>query len=90
MTRPKPAVDRRRLLDKAIQGLAPLARGDIRRCLRLLKSRGQSILLVDKNLDALLGLADRHYVLEKGRIVWSGPLPDAAAAEPIKTRYLGL
>jgi branched-chain amino acid transport system ATP-binding protein len=55
-----------------------------------LKSCGQSILLVDKNLDALLGLADRHYVLEKGRIVWSGPLPDAAAAEPIKTRYLGL
>jgi branched-chain amino acid transport system ATP-binding protein len=67
-----------------------LVREDIWRCIRLLKSRGQSILLVDKNLDALLGLADRHYVLEKGRIVWNGPLPDAAAAEPIKTRYLGL
>jgi branched-chain amino acid transport system ATP-binding protein len=78
------------LLDEATEGLAPLVREDIWRCIRLLKSRGQSILLVDKNLDALLGLADRHYVLEKGRIVWSGPLPDAAAAEPIKTRYLGL
>jgi branched-chain amino acid transport system ATP-binding protein len=65
-------------------------REDTRRCLRLLKSSGQSILLMEKSLDALLGLADRHYVLEKGRVVWSGPLPDAAAAEPIKTRYLGL
>ena len=65
-------------------------REDIWRCLRLLKSCGQSILLVDKNLDALLGLADRHYVFEKGRIFWSGPLPDAASAAPIETRHLGL
>jgi len=78
------------LLDEATEGLAPLVRDDIWRCLRLLKARGQSILLVDKNLDALLDLAERHYVLEKGRIVWHGPLPDAAAAAPIKSRYLGL
>jgi branched-chain amino acid transport system ATP-binding protein len=65
-------------------------REDTWRCLRLLKSSGQSILLMEKSLDALLGLADRHYVLEKGRVVWSGPLPDAASAAPIKTRYLGL
>ena len=78
------------LLDEATEGLAPLVRAEIWRCLQLLKARGQSILLVDKNLDALLALADRHYVLEKGRIVWSGALPDAASAQPIKSRYLGL
>ena len=67
-----------------------MAREDIWRCLRLLKSRSQSIFLADKNLDALLGLADRHYVLENGRIVWSVPLPDAASAAPIETRHLGI
>ena len=78
------------LLDEATEGLAPLVREDIWRCLELLKARGQSILLVDKNLDSLIALADRHYVLEKGHLVWGGQLTDAAAAAPIKARYLGV
>ena len=78
------------LLDEATEGLAPLVREDIWRCLALLKARGQAILLVDKHLEALQDLADRHYLLEKGRVVWSGALVDAAAAAEIKHRYLGL
>ena len=60
------------ILDEVTEGLAPLIREDIWRCLASLKEAGQSILVVDKNLDALSRLADRHYVLEKGRVVWTG------------------
>ncbi len=60
------------ILDEATEGLAPLIRTEIWSCLAGLKAAGQSILIVDKNLDDLLRLADRHYVLEKGRVVWSG------------------
>jgi branched-chain amino acid transport system ATP-binding protein len=60
------------ILDEATEGLAPLIREDIWRCLADLKARGQSILVVDKNIRSLARIADRHYVIEKGRIVWCG------------------
>ena len=60
------------ILDEATEGLAPLIREEIWSCLAGLKAVGQSILIVDKNIAALASLADRHYVLEKGRVVWSG------------------
>jgi branched-chain amino acid transport system ATP-binding protein len=78
------------ILDEATEGLAPLVRLEIWRCLERLKAAGQSILLVDKNVRALTRVADRHYVLEKGRIVWSGPSEELAAREDLQRRYLGV
>jgi branched-chain amino acid transport system ATP-binding protein len=60
------------ILDEATEGLAPLIRHEIWRVLVKLKEGGQSILLIDKNLKALTRLADRHYVIERGRVKWSG------------------
>ncbi len=60
------------ILDEATEGLAPLIRAEIWSCLAGLKANGQAILVVDKNLTALARLADRHYVIEKGRVAWSG------------------
>src|SRR2546429_7697468 len=60
------------VLDEATEGLAPLVRAQIWACLRELKARGLSILVIDKNVEALTRLADRHYIIEKGRIVWRG------------------
>ena len=67
MTNPKLIV-----LDEATEGLAPLIRAEIWDCLKRLKAEGQSILVIDKNLKALLGFVDRIAVIEKGRIVWRG------------------
>jgi branched-chain amino acid transport system ATP-binding protein len=64
------------ILDEATEGLAPVVRGEIWRCIETLRAQGQSILLIDKNLNVLKRLADRHYVLEKGRSVWSGTSAD--------------
>lgn len=78
------------ILDDATEGLAPLIRADIWRCLRQLKAEGQSILLIDKNLAEMTPLVDRHHVIEKGCVVWSGS-PDALGRDPqIVQRYLGL
>ena len=60
------------ILDEATEGLAPLIREEIWRCLEGLKARGQSILVIDKNVDALTRIADRHYLIERGRVVWQG------------------
>jgi branched-chain amino acid transport system ATP-binding protein len=60
------------ILDEATEGLAPIIRQEIWRVLLTLKASGQSILLIDKNLKALTRLADRHYVIERGRVRWSG------------------
>jgi branched-chain amino acid transport system ATP-binding protein len=60
------------ILDEATEGLAPIVRTDIWKCLKTLKSSGLSLLVIDKNIAPLLKLADRHYVMEKGKIVWSG------------------
>ena len=60
------------LLDEATEGLAPLVRNEIWRCLNQLKNEGISILVVDKNINDLARIADMHYVIEKGKIVWQG------------------
>jgi branched-chain amino acid transport system ATP-binding protein len=67
------------ILDEATEGLAPLIRQDIWNCLGALRAQGLSILVVDRNLDALMRLADRHTVVEKGRVVWSGTSTELAA-----------
>ena len=67
------------ILDEATEGLAPLIRQDIWRCLGALRAQGLSILIVDRNLDELMRLADRHNVVEKGRVVWSGTSQELGA-----------
>jgi branched-chain amino acid transport system ATP-binding protein len=76
------------ILDEATEGLAPVIRRDIWAVIRALKAEGQSILVVDKTLAELLPAADRCFVLEKGRTVWSGR-PDALTPE-LQDRYLGV
>jgi branched-chain amino acid transport system ATP-binding protein len=83
MTNPKLLI-----LDEATEGLAPLIRADIFACLRRLKAEGQAILLVDKNLRAMIELADRHVVIEKGHVVWSGSSAALAADATVRDRYL--
>jgi branched-chain amino acid transport system ATP-binding protein len=78
------------ILDEATEGLAPLVRKEIWSGLNILKSRGQSILIIDKNLDALMKLADRHYVMENGKVVWFGTTDKIVNNEALKTRYLGV
>ena len=83
MTNPKLLI-----LDEATEGLAPLIRNEIWACLAQLKAEGQSILLVDKHLDALLKLADRHVIVEKGEVVWSGTSQALTSDPTIRERYL--
>ncbi len=78
------------ILDEATEGLAPLIRLEIWNCLERLKQSGQSILVVDKNVEALTRLANRHYVIEKGRVVWQGDSAALRAAPDIQHRYLGI
>ena len=78
------------ILDEATEGLAPLIRLEIWHCLERLKQAGQSILVVDKNVGALPRLADRHYVIEKGRVVWQGNSAELRASPDIQHRYLGI
>jgi branched-chain amino acid transport system ATP-binding protein len=78
------------ILDEATEGLAPLIRAEIWACLARLKAGGLSILLIDKNVEALTRLADHHYVLEKGRVVWSGSSSELRARADIQHRYLGV
>jgi branched-chain amino acid transport system ATP-binding protein len=78
------------ILDEATEGLAPVIRGEIWTCISLLKSRAQSILIIDKNLQVLKRLADRHYVIEKGRTVWSGTTSDLERDAEQVHRYVGL
>jgi branched-chain amino acid transport system ATP-binding protein len=83
MTNPKLLI-----LDEATEGLAPLIRAEIWDCLKRLKSERQSILVIDKNVDALTGFADRHVVIEKGRVAWSGSSAELAADASVKDRFL--
>jgi len=78
------------ILDEATEGLAPLVRMEIWKCLKELKSEGQSILVVDKNIEALTDLADQHFVIEKGKVVWSGNSDMLKANKEIQNRYLGI
>jgi branched-chain amino acid transport system ATP-binding protein len=85
MTNPKLLI-----LDEATEGLAPLVRHEIYRSIGELKAQGLSILLIDKDLRALMRMADRHYVLEKGRVVWTGTSAELAATPDTQHRYLGV
>src|SRR3979490_2965259 len=78
------------ILDEATEGLAPLIRDEIWNCLSMLKARGQSILVIDKNVEALIRIADRHYLIERGKVVWTGSSPELAAAPEVQHRYLGV
>jgi branched-chain amino acid transport system ATP-binding protein len=78
------------MLDEATEGLAPLIRQEIWRCLRSLKEEGQSILVIDKNIQALTEIADRHYIIEKGSIVWEGTSQMLQDNETVKHQYLGI
>jgi branched-chain amino acid transport system ATP-binding protein len=78
------------ILDEATEGLAPRIRAEIYRSIGELKVQGLSILVIDKDVKALTRVADRHYVLEKGRVVWSGSSKDLAADTNVQHRYLGV
>jgi branched-chain amino acid transport system ATP-binding protein len=78
------------ILDEATEGLAPLIRIEIYRSIERLKAAGLSILLIDKDVKALIRVADVHYMLEKGRVVWSGDSAALAASEDVQHRYLGV
>jgi branched-chain amino acid transport system ATP-binding protein len=78
------------ILDEATEGLAPLVRIKIYRSIERLKGEGLSILLIDKDVAALARVADRHYVLEKGRVVWSGSSTELSANAEVQHRYLGV
>jgi branched-chain amino acid transport system ATP-binding protein len=78
------------ILDEATEGLAPLIRAEIWRCLGRLKAEGLAVLVIDKNVEALTRLADRHYLIERGRVVWTGTSPQLAAAPDVQHRYLGV
>jgi len=85
MTNPKLLI-----LDEATEGLAPQIRAEIWECLADLKVQGQSILVIDKNLSALMKIADRHFIIEKGVTVWSGTSEELKAEPDIQHRYLGV
>ncbi len=78
------------ILDEATEGLAPLIRADIYRSIARLKSEGLSILVIDKDIKALTGVADTHYLIEKGRVVWTGSSQELRANEDVQRRYLGV
>jgi branched-chain amino acid transport system ATP-binding protein len=78
------------ILDEATEGLAPVIRAEIWCCIEALKAEGQSILLIDKNVNVLKRIADRHYILEKGRTVWSGSSADLADNADLVHRYVGI
>ena len=85
MTNPKLLI-----LDEATEGLAPLIRDEIWRVLKSLKEQGQSILLIDKNLEQLMRLVDRHFLMERGRIVWEGTSKELQQNPELIRRYLGV
>ena len=78
------------ILDEATEGLAPLIREEIWRGLSILKEKGLAILVIDKHLDSLFTIADNHFIMEKGRIVWTGSTDSLKNDAQIKSRYLGV
>jgi branched-chain amino acid transport system ATP-binding protein len=85
MTNPKLLI-----LDEATEGLAPLIREEIWNTLETLKKHGESILVVDKNVDALTRIGDRHYIIEKGQVVWTGDSAELRNNEDLQHEYLGV
>ncbi|HJW55583.1 MAG TPA: ABC transporter ATP-binding protein [Burkholderiaceae bacterium] len=78
------------ILDEATEGLSPLVREEIWTCLGQLREQGQTILVIDKYVERLLALADRHTVIEHGRVVWSGSSSQLRDAPDIWHRYVGV
>ena len=78
------------LMDEPTEGLAPVIRAEIWHCIETLKADRQSILLIDKNVEAMKRLADRHYILEKGRTVWSGSSTDMGSDTDLVHRLVGI
>jgi branched-chain amino acid transport system ATP-binding protein len=85
MTNPKLLI-----LDEATEGLAPLIRDEIWSCLSMLKGQVQSVLVIDKNVENLARIADRHYIIERGKAVWSGTSEQLVAEPDLQHRYLGI
>lgn len=83
MTNPKLLI-----LDEATEGLAPKIRGEIWQALSRIKAAGQAVLVIDKNIKALSRIGDRHYILEKGRTVWSGTSADLMKDDELRNRLL--
>ena len=78
------------ILDEATEGLAPMVRQEIWKCLQRLKKESLALLVIDKNVDILSQIADRHYIIEKGRVVWQGTSMELRANEQLKQNYLGV
>jgi branched-chain amino acid transport system ATP-binding protein len=78
------------ILDEATEGLAPLVRDEIWQCLAQLRAAGQTILLVDKTIERLVRLADRHTIIERGRVAWQGSSRELDADRSLWHRYLGV
>ena len=78
------------ILDEATEGLAPLVREEIWRCLARLREEGQTILVIDKYVERLVKLADRHFILERGRVAWQGSSRELEADRALWHRYLGV
>jgi len=78
------------ILDEATEGLAPLIRAEIWRCLAELKASGLALIVIDKNIGPLLRLAQRHYILEKGRVAWSGTSGELRAKPELLHEYIGV
>jgi len=78
------------LLDEATEGLAPLIRDEIWSCLSALKSAGQAILIIDKNVETLTEICDHHFIVEKGHLVWNGNSDELRADPEIQQQYLGV
>jgi branched-chain amino acid transport system ATP-binding protein len=78
------------ILDEATEGLAPIIRQEIWACLRTLKQEGLTIVVIDKNLGEMATLLDRHHIVEKGKVVWSGTPTELSAREDLTQRYLGV
>ena len=85
MTNPKLLI-----LDEATEGLAPLVRLEIWRCLERLKSTGLAMIVIDKHIGSLMRLADRHVILEKGRVVWQGDSAELRAQPDVLHQYVGV
>lgn len=78
------------ILDEATEGLAPLIREEIWQCLATLRTQGQTILVIDKYVQRLIALADRHTIVERGGVVWQGDSPSLAAEPALWERYIGV
>jgi branched-chain amino acid transport system ATP-binding protein len=78
------------VLDEATEGLAPRIREEIWTTLQNLKKSGLAIIVIDKDLEALCAFADRHYILEKGEVIWTGSTPELLGNKELQDRYLGV